>query len=79
MPFFADLFGPQDPESVASAANAVMTGSELIFEELPADLPDTHSKALGDVRDQLCSIGERLQARLDEALQHCNAELSAEE
>ena len=64
---------------MASAAKAVMTGSELILEELPADLPETHSKALEDVRDELCSAGERLQAELDEALQHCNAELSAEE
>ena len=75
----ADLYGPQDPESVASAAQAVMTGSELILEELPANLPESHSKALDDAREALCSASERLQAQLDAALQDQNAELSAEE
>ena len=56
-----------------------MTGSELILEELPAGFPETHGKALETVRDELCSAGERLQAELDDALQHRNAELSAEE
>lgn len=64
---------------MASAAKAVVTGCELILEELPEDLPEIHSRALRDVRDQLCSAGERLQAGLDEELQHHNAELSAEE
>lgn len=76
---FADLYGPQDTESVASAAQAVMTGSELIAEELPARLPEGHSKALNDVIQALSSAHEALQADLDAALNHQNAELSAEE
>ena len=76
---YADLYGPQDAEAVASAAEAVMTGVELIAEEVPANLPEAHSKALSDASQALRTAYESLCTELQVSLQHQNAELSAEE
>ncbi len=56
-----------------------MTGAELIAEELPANVPEAHSKALSNASQALRAAGEGLCAELDAVRQHQNTELSAEE
>ena len=51
----ADLYGPQDTASVASATQAVLTGAELILEELPGSMPEAQKRVLRHAGQTLSS------------------------
>ena len=70
----ADLYGPQDTASVASAAQAVLTGADLIMEELPeslsGDMVLRHAAqglgwAHGSLEQELVAVMQQRSAELD--------------
>lgn len=64
---------------MASAAQAVLTGAELILEELPGSLLETQKRVLRHASQALSSAHSSLHEELEAVMQQHSAELNVEE
>ena len=64
---------------MASAAQAVLTGADLILEELPGSMPEAQARVLRHAGQALSSAHSSLHEELEAVMQQHSAELNVEE
>ncbi len=64
---------------MASAWQAVLTGADLILEELPANMPEAQARVLMNAGQALSSTHSSLHEELEAVMQQHSAELNVEE
>ncbi len=75
----AELYGPQAPEALGSAADAVATGVELIVDDLQDTMQEEHVADMTRIAREISAEHEELAARLALLLDQQDPETCCEE